>query len=127
MCQELSLRPALGAHITVNRRVIVVSGRKNCLVPEGTLSKQRTTLRKLRMPPGSQWRQCQRCSTTAPTSPPETRRRVLKYLRDSEYRPAGSGLVRTRELSRSIEVVVPELEESVHHHRLGRHHLISTS
>ena len=39
----------------------------------------------------------------------ETRRRVQKYLRDSEYRPAGSGLTRPRELSRSIEVVVPEL------------------
>jgi LacI family transcriptional regulator len=40
----------------------------------------------------------------------ETRRRVQKYLRDSEYRPAGSGSVRPRELSRSIEVVVPELQ-----------------
>jgi LacI family transcriptional regulator, galactose operon repressor len=39
----------------------------------------------------------------------ETRRRVQKHLRDSEYRPAGSGSVRPRELSRSIEVVVPEL------------------
>jgi LacI family transcriptional regulator len=40
----------------------------------------------------------------------ETRRRVQKYLRDSEYRPAGSGSVRPREPSRSIEVVVPELQ-----------------
>jgi LacI family transcriptional regulator len=46
---------------------------------------------------------------------PETRRRVQKYLRDSEYRPARSdstrsNSVRGRELSRSIEVVVPVLE-----------------
>jgi LacI family transcriptional regulator len=41
---------------------------------------------------------------------PETRRRVQKYLRDSEYRPTGSGLTRPHELSRSIEVVVPELQ-----------------
>jgi LacI family transcriptional regulator len=40
----------------------------------------------------------------------ETRRRVQKYLRDSEYRAAGSGSVRPRELGRSIEVVVPVLE-----------------
>jgi LacI family transcriptional regulator len=45
----------------------------------------------------------------------ETRRRVQKYLRDSEYRPTGSdsarsNSVRGRELARSIEVVVPALE-----------------
>jgi LacI family transcriptional regulator len=41
---------------------------------------------------------------------PETRRRVQKYLRDSEYRPAGSESVRRRDIGRSIEVVVPELQ-----------------
>jgi LacI family transcriptional regulator len=41
---------------------------------------------------------------------PETRRRVQKQLRDSEYRPAGSDSARRRELGRSIEVVVPELQ-----------------
>jgi len=40
----------------------------------------------------------------------ETRRRVQKYLREAEYRPAGSGSLRLPELSRSIEVVVPELQ-----------------
>jgi LacI family transcriptional regulator len=40
---------------------------------------------------------------------PETRRRVQKHLRDSEYRPVGSNGIRPRELSRSIQVVVPEL------------------
>jgi LacI family transcriptional regulator len=42
----------------------------------------------------------------------ETRRRVQKHLRDAEYRPAGSGLARPRELSRSIEVVVTELQNA---------------
>ena len=40
----------------------------------------------------------------------ETRRRVQKYLRDSEYRPARSDSAGRRELGRSIEVVVPELQ-----------------
>jgi LacI family transcriptional regulator len=40
----------------------------------------------------------------------ETRRRVQKHLRDSEYRPVGSNGARTREQNRSIEVVVPELQ-----------------
>jgi LacI family transcriptional regulator len=40
----------------------------------------------------------------------ETRRRVQKHLREAEYRPAGSGSFRLPELSRSIEVVVPELQ-----------------
>jgi LacI family transcriptional regulator len=39
----------------------------------------------------------------------ETRRRVQKHLRDSEYRPAGSDGARRREQTRSIELVVPEL------------------
>ena len=43
---------------------------------------------------------------------PETRRRVQKYLRDSKYRPAGSGSALPRELSRSIKVVVPELQNA---------------
>lgn len=42
----------------------------------------------------------------------ETRRRVQKYLRDSKYRPAGSGSALPRELSRSIKVVVPELQNA---------------
>jgi LacI family transcriptional regulator len=41
---------------------------------------------------------------------PETRRRVLKYLRDSEYRPTGSDAARRHDLGQSIEVVVPELQ-----------------
>ena len=41
---------------------------------------------------------------------PETRRRVQKHLRDSKYRPAGSSSARPRELTRAIEVVVPELQ-----------------
>lgn len=40
----------------------------------------------------------------------ETRRRVQKHLRDSRYRPAGSSSARPRELTRAIEVVVPELQ-----------------
>ena len=40
----------------------------------------------------------------------ETRRRVQKHLRDSKYRPAGSSSARPRELTRAIEVVVPELQ-----------------
>jgi LacI family transcriptional regulator len=40
----------------------------------------------------------------------ETRRRVQKHLKDSEYRPGGSDSARRRELVRSIEVVVPELQ-----------------
>jgi LacI family transcriptional regulator, galactose operon repressor len=40
----------------------------------------------------------------------ETRRRVQKHLRDSEYRPVGSDGSRPREQNRSIEVVVPELQ-----------------
>jgi LacI family transcriptional regulator len=42
----------------------------------------------------------------------ETRRRVQKHLRDSDYRPAGSGPLRQPELGRSIEVVVPGLRNA---------------
>ena len=42
----------------------------------------------------------------------ETRRRVQKHLRDSEYRPAGSHSTRHREQGRSIEVVFPELQNA---------------
>jgi LacI family transcriptional regulator len=40
----------------------------------------------------------------------ETRRRVQRYLRDAEYRPARSDSAPRREPGRSIEVVVPELQ-----------------
>jgi LacI family transcriptional regulator len=40
----------------------------------------------------------------------ETRRRVQKHLRDSDYRPTGVDSVRPPNHSRSIEVVVPELQ-----------------
>jgi LacI family transcriptional regulator len=40
----------------------------------------------------------------------ETRRRVLKHLKESDYRPVGSDGARPREQSRSIEVVVHKLQ-----------------
>lgn len=42
----------------------------------------------------------------------ETRRRVQKHLRDSDYQPAGSHSTRHREQGRSIEVVFPELQNA---------------
>lgn len=42
----------------------------------------------------------------------ETRRRVQKHLRDSDYRPAGSDSARQRDHSRSIQVVIPELQNA---------------
>ena len=42
----------------------------------------------------------------------ETRRRVQKHLRDSDYRPAGSNSTRHREQGRSIEVVFPQLQNA---------------
>jgi LacI family transcriptional regulator len=74
------------------------------------LSKQRTTLAEVADAAGVSVATVSKVLNDRADVSAETRRRVLKHLRDSEYRPAGSGLVRTRELSRSIEVVVPELE-----------------
>ena len=42
----------------------------------------------------------------------ETRRRVQKHLKESDYRPAGSNSTRQREQSRSIEVVFPCLQNA---------------
>ena len=58
---------------------------------------------------------------------PETRRRVQKHLRDSKYRPAGSSSARPRELTRAIEVVVPELQSPYVIAVLKRHYLVRGS
>src|SRR5687768_9114140 len=83
---------------------------RNLFCTEGTLSKQRTTLAEVADAAGVSVATVSKVLNDRADVSAETRRRVLKHLRDSEYRPAGSGLVRARELSRSIEVVVPELE-----------------
>jgi LacI family transcriptional regulator len=76
----------------------------------GKVSKGRTTLAEIADAAGVSVATVSKVLNDRTDVSPETRRRIQKYLRDSEYRPAGSGFVRPRELSRSIEVVVPELQ-----------------
>jgi LacI family transcriptional regulator len=84
--------------------------RRNFFLSEAIVSKGRTTLAEVADAAGVSVATVSKVLNDRADVSAQTRRRVQKYLRDAEYRPAGSGLVRTRELSRSIEVVVPELE-----------------
>lgn len=74
------------------------------------MPKQRTTLAEIAGAAGVSVATVSKVLNDRADVSPETRRRVQKHLRDSEYRPAGSDSARRRELERSIEVVVPELQ-----------------
>ena len=79
------------------------------------MSKHRTTLAEIAGAAGVSVPTVSKVLNDRADVSPETRRRVQKYLRDSEYRPtrsdsARSNSVRGRELGRSIEVVVPVLQ-----------------
>jgi LacI family transcriptional regulator, galactose operon repressor len=78
--------------------------------PEVDVSKRRTTLAQVAGAAGVSVATVSKVLNDRADVSAETRRRVQKYLRDTEYRPAGSAPARLRELSRSIEVVIPELQ-----------------
>jgi LacI family transcriptional regulator len=91
--------------VTLSRLV-----RRNLFLSEAIVSKRRTTLAEVADAAGVSVATVSKVLNDRTDVSAETRRRVQKYLRDSEYRPAGSGLARPRELRRSIEVAVPELQ-----------------
>jgi len=77
---------------------------------EAAVSKTRTTLAEVAGAAGVSVATVSKVLNDRADVSAETRRRVLKHLRDSAYRPAGSGLAQVRELSRSIEVGVRSLQ-----------------
>lgn len=76
------------------------------------MAKQRTTLAEIAGAAGVSVATVSKVLNDRADVSAETRRRVQKHLRDSDYRPAGSDGVRRREQSRSIEVVFPELQNA---------------
>jgi LacI family transcriptional regulator len=78
--------------------------------PEAAVAKRRTTLAEIAGAAGVSVATVSKVLNDRADVSVETRRRVQKHLRDSEYRPVGSNGARTREQNRSIEVVVPELQ-----------------
>ena len=76
------------------------------------MTKQRTTLAEIADAAGVSVATVSKVLNDRVDVAPETRRRVQKHLRQSEYRPAGSNGARSRDQSRSIEVVFPELQNA---------------
>jgi LacI family transcriptional regulator len=78
--------------------------------PEETVSKGRPTLAEIADAAGVSVATVSKVLNDRADVSLETRRRVQKHLRDSYYRPGGWDSVRPRGQGRSIEVVVPELQ-----------------
>jgi LacI family transcriptional regulator len=76
------------------------------------VAKQRTTLSEIADLAGVSVATVSKVLNDRADVAPETRRRVQRHLRQSEYRPAGSNGARSRDQSRSIEVVFPELQNA---------------
>jgi LacI family transcriptional regulator len=83
---------------------------RNLFRPEETVSKGRPTLAEIADAAGVSVATVSKVLNDRADVSLETRRRVQKHLRDSYYRPGGWDSVRPRGQGRSIEVVVPELQ-----------------
>jgi LacI family transcriptional regulator len=92
---------------TVNRQSC-----RNLFSPEATVTKRRTTLAEIASTAGVSVATVSKVLNNRADVAAETRRRVQKHLRDSDYQPALSGPLRQPELGRSIEVVVPGLRNA---------------
>jgi LacI family transcriptional regulator len=79
-------------------------------LPEAAVSKTRITLAEVAGAAGVSVATVSKVLNDRADVSTETRRRVMKHLKDSDYRPVGSDGARPRERSRSIELVVRKLQ-----------------
>jgi LacI family transcriptional regulator len=92
------------------RTQFAVPGASQVFYPEAAVSKTRITLAEVAGAAGVSVATVSKVLNDRADVSAETRRRVLKQLKDSDYRPVRSDGVRPREQSRSIEVVVHKLQ-----------------
>jgi LacI family transcriptional regulator len=109
-CVKCCAGADFGVYITIVSVALDNGVRRNLFTLEAAVSKRRTTLAEVAAAAGVSVATVSKVLNDRVDVSAETRRRVQKYLKDSEYRPAGSGSARPRELGRSVEVVVPELQ-----------------
>jgi LacI family transcriptional regulator len=99
-----------GVYITIANAAHSAKGVATCFYPEAAVSKTRTTLAEVAGAAGVSVATVSKVLNDRTDVSAETRRRVLKHLKESDYRPVGSDGARPREQSRSIEVVVHKLQ-----------------
>jgi LacI family transcriptional regulator len=87
-----------------------VPGASQLFLPEAAVSKTRITLAEVAGAAGVSVATVSKVLNDRADVSAETRRRVMKHLKDSDYRPVGSDGARPRERSRSIELVVCKLQ-----------------
>jgi LacI family transcriptional regulator len=87
-----------------------VPGASQLFLPEAAVSKTRITLAEVAGAAGVSVATVSKVLNDRADVSAETRRRVMKHLKDSDYRPVGFDGARPREQSRSIEVVVHKLQ-----------------